>query len=265
MNQTVVGVFQHMEDAEKAVRNLENMGISRSNIDVSKRSAEESSASTDRDSENGITRFFKSLFGDGDDADRYSRMGNSGYSVVTVHASTVSDAERAAEILDEYGAVDVDEDSHSTHSGMNAGNTRTGEDSDTVSRVSEELNVGKREVESGKVRVRSRIVEKPVEESVRLREEHIQIDRQAVNRPLTDSDQSAFRDQDIELTERAEVPVVNKEARVVEEIRISKTVSEHDQVVKDTVRNSEIDIDRSDDDADDFSDRRNTGDNQNIR
>ncbi len=51
-----------------------------------------------------------------------------------------------------------------------------------------------------------------------------------------------FQERDIELTERAEVPVVNKEARVVEEIRINKEVQERDETIQDSVRKTEVDV-----------------------
>jgi uncharacterized protein (TIGR02271 family) len=139
---------------------------------------------------------------------------------------------------------------------MDTNDTDTNEREATVSRIQEELRVGKREVESGGVRLRSRIVERPVEESVRLREEHVNIERQAVNRPVTDADRNAFQDQDIELTERSEVPVINKEARVVEEVKITKDVTERNETIRDTVRNTEVDIDRIDGDETGTEDRR---------
>jgi stress response protein YsnF len=99
-------------------------------------------------------------------------------------------------------------------------------------------------VETGGVRVRSRIVERPVEEHIRLREEHVDIERTAVNRPVSGDELSNFQEGEIELTERAEVPVVNKEARVVEEVRVSKNVEQHDETIRDTVRETEVDIDK---------------------
>jgi len=116
----------------------------------------------------------------------------------------------------------------------------------TIPRVEENLEVGKRTEERGAVRVRSRIVERPVEEHVRLREEHVNVERTPVNRPVSEMDRSALQDRDIELTERSEIPVVNKEARVVEEVRISKEVSERDETIRDTVRSTEVDVDRLD-------------------
>ena len=49
--------------------------------------------------------------------------------------------------------------------------------------VEEELEVGKRQVDLGAVRVVSRMVETPVNESVTLREEHANIERRPVDRP----------------------------------------------------------------------------------
>jgi stress response protein YsnF len=51
-----------------------------------------------------------------------------------------------------------------------------------------------------------------------------------------------LREEDVEMHERAEVPVVNKEARVVEEIRVSKDVEEREETVRDTVRSTDVDV-----------------------
>lgn len=254
MAQTVVGLFENEADARQAAERLEAAGISRSNVDVSRSDKYTQGVAQEKDDDNAVTRFFKNLFGDNDDADRYSRVSKSGsYSIVTVHAQSGDEAERAADLLDDCGAMNVDEKSEQYNREGVSGSrqdfdssSRTDRDRDsdaTISRVKEELQVGKQEVASGGVRVRSRIVEQPVEETLRLREEHVRVERNDVNRPLGDSDRNAFQEQDIELTEKAEVPVVNKEARVVEEIKISKDVEERTETVRDTVRNTEVDID----------------------
>jgi stress response protein YsnF len=81
-----------------------------------------------------------------------------------------------------------------------------------------------------------------VEEEVRLREEHIRIQRNAVNRPATEADFQAFKEGTVELTETAEEAVVSKQARVVEEVKVGKDVSERTQKVKDTLRKTEVDV-----------------------
>ena len=51
-----------------------------------------------------------------------------------------------------------------------------------------------------------------------------------------------FQEGVIEITEHSEVPVVSKEARVVEEISVNKDVTEHNEKVKDSVRKTEVEI-----------------------
>ncbi len=53
-----------------------------------------------------------------------------------------------------------------------------------------------------------------------------------------------FKDGVLEITEHAEVPVVSKDARVVEEISINKEVEEHMQKVKDSVRKNEVEVEK---------------------
>ncbi|HEV2802921.1 MAG TPA: YsnF/AvaK domain-containing protein [Pyrinomonadaceae bacterium] len=111
----------------------------------------------------------------------------------------------------------------------------------TIPVVEEELQVGKREVERGGVRVESRVEEKPVTEEVQLREERVHVERRPVDRPVTDAD-AAFREGTLEVTERAEEPVVSKTARVVEEVVVGKQVEEHTETVRDTVRRTDVDV-----------------------
>jgi uncharacterized protein (TIGR02271 family) len=110
--------------------------------------------------------------------------------------------------------------------------------------VEEQLSVGKREVERGGVRVRSYVVETPVEESVTLRDETVNVERRAVNRPA-DVTADAFRERTIELTETDEEAVVAKTARVVEEVVVSKDVTERTEHVSDTVRRTEVDVENT--------------------
>ena len=110
--------------------------------------------------------------------------------------------------------------------------------------VEEELLVGKRQVQRGGVRVYSRVVETPVEETVVLQEEHAVIDRHPVNRPVTEADLDKMRTQSIEITETTEVPVVGKSARVVEEVLVSKEASERTEHITDTVRKTEVEVEQ---------------------
>lgn len=108
--------------------------------------------------------------------------------------------------------------------------------------VEEELAVGKRTVDAGGVRVLRRIVTIPVEESIKLREEHVTVQRQAVDRAVTDADLALSGDRVIEMTETAEEAVIGKTARVVEEITVGKEVSERTEHITDTVRRTEVEF-----------------------
>jgi uncharacterized protein (TIGR02271 family) len=108
--------------------------------------------------------------------------------------------------------------------------------------IEERLRVGKREVGHGRVRIRSYVVETPVQEQVTLHEERVNVERRPVDRPLTGADEALFRERVIEATETAEEAVVAKEARVVEEVALRKTAEERTETVRDTVRRTEVEV-----------------------
>lgn len=124
----------------------------------------------------------------------------------------------------------------------------------TLPVIEEQLRVGKREVERGAARVHTSVQEVPVEETVRLREEHVTVERRPVDRAVENAP-AAFQEGTIEITESAEVPVVGKQARVVEEVVIGKEIVERDQVVRDTVKRTDVEIDELDAGARNRTDR----------
>jgi len=115
-------------------------------------------------------------------------------------------------------------------------------DKEYIPVVEERLNVGKRVAEHGRVRVRSYAVETPVEEQVTLREEHVEIDRRPVDRPVTAADEALFAEKTIEAIELREEAVVSKDARVVEEVGIRKDANQRTETVADTVRRTEVEV-----------------------
>jgi uncharacterized protein (TIGR02271 family) len=108
--------------------------------------------------------------------------------------------------------------------------------------VEEQLRVGKREVEGGRVRVRSYVVEQPVQEQVTLRDETVAVERRPVDRPISGTE-DAFRERTIEADERREEAVVNKQTRVKEEVVVRKDAQQRTETVSDTVRRTEVEID----------------------
>lgn len=110
--------------------------------------------------------------------------------------------------------------------------------------VEEELHVGKRQVQRGGVRVYQRVIDQPVNENVHLREEHIDVERRPVDRPASSADLSGLKDESYEVRASAEEPVIEKSARVVEEVVVGKTATERDQNISDTVRRTEVEVEQ---------------------
>ncbi|MDB5294430.1 MAG: hypothetical protein JWO31_413 [Phycisphaerales bacterium] len=124
----------------------------------------------------------------------------------------------------------------------------TGLESGTIAvPVTEErLQVGKQQVEKGGVRVSTHVEERPVEAQVNLREEHVSVNRRPVDRPASEADFDKAAAGNLSLTETAERAVVGKTARVVEEVEIGKTATERTETVRDTVRRTDVDVERVD-------------------
>jgi uncharacterized protein (TIGR02271 family) len=93
------------------------------------------------------------------------------------------------------------------------------------------------------VRVYNRVREEPVEQQVSLREEHVTVDRRKTDRPATEADVRAH-DEVVEVTEMAEEPVIEKRTRVVEEVVIGKKAESRTETIRDTVRHSDVNVER---------------------
>ena len=120
---------------------------------------------------------------------------------------------------------------------------RSGAD-DMVQIVEERLDVGKRAVSRGKVRIHTSVVEKAVSENISLHSETLSVDRHAVDRPveLSSLDLDPFKERVIEMEEIDEEAVVAKSARVVEEIGLRKDAADRVETIRDTVRSTKVDI-----------------------
>jgi stress response protein YsnF len=107
----------------------------------------------------------------------------------------------------------------------------------------EELRVGKRVIEQGRVRVHAYTVEQPVQKDLTLREERVEVEHRPVDRPVSGiPGEAAFQDRTIDVTTHREEPVIDKEARIKEEIVVRKEADQHTETVRDTVRHTEVEI-----------------------
>jgi uncharacterized protein (TIGR02271 family) len=210
------------------------------------------------------------------DEDRHSYDEGLRRGGVMLYASVEDDdVDRATAVLDETGSVDMEEresswrsegwagytpstgssygssSSMGTTSGLaGTGPSMTGGHSNEehIQLAEEELRVGKREVNRGGARIRTYVTERPVQEQVTLREEHVNIERRPVDSTTGSAslDNGAlFQERTIEMTETAEEAVIDKRARVTEELVVSKTAEQRTETISDTVRKTEVDIDET--------------------
>ena len=112
--------------------------------------------------------------------------------------------------------------------------------------IEEEIRIGKRAVDRVAARVTTRVVESPVQESVTLRDEQVHVERRPVDRPVRDAEAADFVEGTVEVHARSEEPVVDKQARVVEEVVVGTTAGEREATVRDTVQRTKVDVNKID-------------------
>jgi uncharacterized protein (TIGR02271 family) len=268
--QVIAAVFDSRTDATRAVDELVKAGIPRTSIrlmpdtETSSTAATRSSYDPSRD-EKGFWASLGELFLPDEDRYTYAEAMHRGSVMVSVTVDAAH-AAPAADILEEYGTVDIGERETSwrkegwagytgpaaaTASGSTVGaragmagaaaKSSKGSGDEVIPVVEEQLRVGKREVNKGRVRIRSYVVETPVREQVNLRQEHVHVERRPVDRPA--SDEALFREHTIEAAEKSEEAVISKEARVKEELVVKKEVDQRTETVQDKVRRTEVEVD----------------------
>ena len=247
-DRTITALYDTKAAAESAKQRLTSIGISAGSIDIH----DEESSSQGASQNGGFMSSLKNMFGDHQDTHAYAEGVRRGHVLLTAKVDE-SVAPTAIQALEVSGAMDFDQ----SQAGWKkdgwtappvttpvAAGARTGDDN-VIPVVEERLVVGKREVGRGGVRVRSYVVETPVEEQVTLRDEQVDVQRRAVDRPVA-AGEDAFRERTIEMTETGEEAVVGKEAFVTEEIVLKKDVGQRTEEVRDTVRHIEVEVERTD-------------------
>jgi uncharacterized protein (TIGR02271 family) len=251
------GFFENREDAAAAVQRLVEAGVDSANVRLVEGN-DTSTGATLSDDGKGFWASLEDFFFPDEDRATYSEGLRRGGFLVTVTGLTSSLYDAALDILDDEGSIDLDErtttwksegwtpETYSpAMSDVSASDTHslgsTHGEGDVIPVVEEELRVGKRDVNAGRVKVRAYTIATPVNEQVTLRDETVSIERRAVDRPL-DGTEAAFQDRTIEAEEHHEEAVVSKDARVVEEIAIRKTAEQREETISDSVRKTEVEI-----------------------
>ena len=135
-----------------------------------------------------------------------------------------------------------------------AGRTRSGgqaevgayevaaEDELRIPVMEEELTATVREQEAGAVRIDKRVVEEDRVLEVPVTDEQIRVERRIVDRPVG-ADTQAFEEIVIDVPVTTEEVELQKQARVAEEIVVSKEATQRTERVSDTVRREEVYVD----------------------
>ncbi|WP_137390129.1 YsnF/AvaK domain-containing protein [Rhodoligotrophos defluvii] len=259
--QTVVAVFDTTKQADAAVKALKASGFADDDISV----FDKSRLSTNGKGNVHKKGLWKRLLGDNvfeHEAAVYSHAIDHGGSVVVLrtvgnevaHATGILDLHRPIDVHDRAITAGIAPAAHVETAAKLACATplpseqkvavspKLAEAHQGVLKLAEEqLNVGKKMVETGRTRVRRFVTERPVTKHVTLHEEHAEVIRKAVSDPKY-VDHVDWADSTIEVVETAEHAVVNKTARIVEEVALRLTGSDHVETVHDKVRRQQVEI-----------------------
>lgn len=252
MSQKLVAFYGSRDTAERVRDELIDAGFDRD--DVSVFSGTEGP---------GLWQQIKEAFGFADEEDRqlYAEAARRGQSAVAV---TLDDAgapseSQAMQIMQRYNPIDLNRQAEQWRAEgwkgyQPAMASQAGAGKQVVPVVEERIQVGKRQILTGGIRLHSYVTQKPVQADVQLREEHVTVERRPTNRPVTATDQP-FQERNVEVTETAEQPVVSKEARVVEEVVVGKTAQQRTHTVRDTVKRTDVQVEKVGPDQPQFADR----------
>ena len=271
MSSTITAMFDSRSEAEAAKERLKSANVDADHVHIHDKSStgyRGQGYSTHQD--RGVWDSIKNAFLPDEDRHTYEEGLRRGGVLLTADVDD-DRVDEAVRVLENAGSIDVDDRSSQWRSsGWDystpaagagaatgaalgaAGSTEhvgNSEREEVIPVVEEQLVVGKRDVNRGGVSVRSYVTETPVHEQIRLRNEQVNVERRSVNQPLSAADADAFRERTINMTATGEEAVVGKTARVVEEVVVSKTAEEHVENVDDTVRRTDVEVER-DNDAD---------------
>jgi stress response protein YsnF len=261
MAKTIVGLYDDRTTAHRVVDELEDRGFGEEHLRYA--SYEEGERSDyEVNAKKGATP--DALTGYGvpeDEANFYAEAVRRGGALVIARVHD-RDAETAADIMARHNPIPYEERSAAYKEEGFTGYEETepysqeqiaeerdryaDESKARMKEIEEQLKIGKREVVRGGVRVHKYVDTDVVEETLRLRDEEINVDRERADRKLTPEEaEAAFEEETVELTERDEEAVVEKEARVTGEVAVGKEVREREETVGGEVRKTRVEVEET--------------------
>lgn len=120
------------------------------------------------------------------------------------------------------------------------GGTRSARDEDqAVTRSEEEMEVGKRQVDSGNARLRKWVETEPVALDVELRREVARVTREPIDQPVGEHE---FVEEQIDVPLHKEKPLVQKQAVAKERIGLQKDVESDTETVRDELKKEHVEV-----------------------
>jgi uncharacterized protein (TIGR02271 family) len=128
---------------------------------------------------------------------------------------------------------------YSSPSTAEATATQTATDGESVTRSEEEMQVGKRQVETGTARLRKWVETEPVALDVELQREVARVTREPIDEPVGEHD---FTEEEVEVPLHREQPVVQKQAVAKERVGLEKDVQTDTETVQDELKKERVEV-----------------------
>src|SRR3954464_14106906 len=228
MPTSVIGLFEDQDTARKVVDALTKAGCNEDAVETW----------SDTGADDVVERLVEAGY-DEDKARRYGEVLEKGGALIVTEvdddkADAALETMRKFEVLTPEALLE------------RSGNQQQGEQTEKAQVIEEELEVGKTATTSGK-RLKTKVSEREVQETVSLKEENVDVERNQVGRTLKPEEaDKAFGERTVEVTATTEKPVVSKQAQVVEEVSLSKQSGEREVTVSGTVRRQDVTVEEID-------------------
>jgi len=226
MPTSVIGLFEDQDTARKVVDALTKVGLKKDAVEIL--------------TDTGADEVSERLVEAGYEEDKARRYGEALETAGALIIADVEDdkADSALEAMRKFEVLTPEALLERSGTGQ--------EGKQKAQVIEEELEVGVARTTAGK-RLKTEISEREVEETVSLKQESVDVERNQVERTLKPEEaDKAFGERTVEVTATTEKPVVSKQAHVVEEVALSKQSGQREETVSGTVRRQDVKVEEVD-------------------
>ncbi len=243
---TIVALFPSRAEAEEAKRQLEAVGIPSADVAIRAGGAAEGTRRAEDGAAPREWSFFDWLFGaqapESDVARYRAHLENQGGAALSVRAED-RDHDRIVKVLERNNLTAIEGGADEAPV-ADVGGARAGASDEAVlSTASEELEVGKRQMNDARnYRIRRYVIERPAEAQVALHDERVIVERRVPTSSAPGAE--PFEEKEVAVTETHEEPVVRKRVVPGEEVVVRKESQDRVDTVRDKLRESRVEVDR---------------------